>query len=370
MTPSLCLLFACAAATTPPADAVDGAGGAAGTGDAGETTPDTGDVVLRGVRLPGGAAPVDVLISGGRIAAVGTVRPDAAPREVDLSGRWLAPGFIDSHVHVAYLARGAELRAAGVVAAVDLAMPLDALGGEHGGLELLASGPMITAVGGYPTRSWGQNGYGLEVTGADEAAAAVASLHAAGARVVKVPVGGSPALPPDALAAVVDAAHALDLKVAAHALDDAGALMAGAAGVDVLAHTPTERLSAETLSAWADRAVITSLAAFGGGEDTGSNLSALRSAGATVLYGTDFGNTRTAGIQATELRRMQDAGMDGAAILAAGTGAAASFWGFDDLGAVAPGRAASFLVLAADPHADPLTLAEPEAVWIDGAPLD
>jgi imidazolonepropionase-like amidohydrolase len=358
------LLLACTGATTPPADPAD----AAETAEA--DAAEGGDVVVRGVRLPGEDAAVDVLISSGRISAIGVVAADAAPAEVDLAGRWLAPGFIDSHVHVAYLAQGEALRAAGVVAAVDLAMPIDALGAEHGGLALLASGPMITAVGGYPTRSWGQNGYGLEVTGAEEAAAAVATLHAAGARVIKVPVGGSPALPPDALAAVVDSAHALDLKVAAHALDDAGALQAGAAGVDVLAHTPTEPLSAETLAVWEDRAVITSLAAFGGGEDTVANLSALRAAGATVLYGTDFGNTRTAAIQATELRRMQDAGLDGAAILAAGTSSPAAWWGFGGLGVLAVGQPATFLVLVADPHADPLTLAEPEAVWIDGAPLE
>lgn len=364
MTSLLSLLLACTGATTRPAPPTEDVGDTDGTPAA------VGDVVLRRARLPGGDAPVDVLLSGGRVAAVGVVGPDAAPTEVDLAGRWLAPGFIDSHVHVAYLARGAELRAAGVVAGVDLAMPIEALGQEHGGLRLLASGPMITAVGGYPTRSWGQDGYGLEVTGAIEAASAVASLHAAGARVIKVPVGGSPALPPDALAAVVAAAHDLDLKVAAHALDDAGARAAAEAGVDVLAHTPTEPLSAGTLAAWADRAVITSLAAFGGSAETVENLAALRAAGATVLYGTDFGNTRTAGIQQTELLRMADAGLDGAAILAAGTAAPAAFWGLDDLGGLEPGQTASFLVLGADPLVEPLTLAGPESVWIDGAPVD
>lgn len=364
MTLLAALLIACTGTGLPPAH----------PGDAEETAQveetEGGDLVLRGALLPGAAAPVDVLITAGRIVSIGPVGPDAARVEVDLAGRWLAPGFIDSHVHVAYLAQGEALRAAGVVAAVDLAMPVDALGGEHGGLALLASGPMITAVGGYPTRSWGQDGYGLEVTGADEAAAAVASLHGAGAQVIKVPVGGSPALPPDALAAVVDSAHALDLRVAAHALDDAGALSAGVAGVDVLAHTPTEPLSSATLAAWADGAVITSLAAFGGGAATVSNLTALRAAGATVLYGTDFGNTRTAAIQATELRRMQDVGMDGAAILAAGTSVPAEWWGFEGLGRIDVGQPATFLVLVADPYEDPLTLSEPEAVWIDGVRLE
>lgn len=89
-----------------------------------------------------------------------------------------------------------------------------------------------------------------------------------------------------------------------------------------------------------------------------------------MLYGTDFGNTRTAAIQATELRRMQDVGMDGAAILAAGTSVPAEWWGFEGLGRIDVGQPATFLVLVADPYEDPLTLSDPEAVWIDGVRLE
>ena len=88
-----------------------------------------------------------------------------------------------------------------------------------------------------------------------------------------------------------------------------------------------------------------------------------------MLYGTDFGNTRSAAIQATELRRMQDVGMDGAAILAAGTSVPADWWGIEGFGRIDVGQPATFLVLAADPYEDPLTLAKPEAVWIDGSRL-
>jgi imidazolonepropionase-like amidohydrolase len=59
--------------------------------------------------------------------------------------------------------------------------------------------------------------------------------------------------------------------------------------------------------------------------------------------------------------------MDGAAILAALTTAPAKQWGWADLGALAPGMAASFLVVDGDPLADPLVLAAPREVWIDGA---
>jgi imidazolonepropionase-like amidohydrolase len=84
------------------------------------------------------------------------------------------------------------------------------------------------------------------------------------------------------------------------------------------------------------------------------------------MYGTDFGNTTTAGIDEQELALMMEAGMDGTAILAAGTSTPASYWGFQDLGTLEVGKRASLLVLSGDPRESPLLLAEPEAVYIEG----
>src|SRR5712691_2845022 len=41
----------------------------------------------------------DVAISGERIAAVGAVAKSAGAREIDVSGKIIAPGFIDVHTH-------------------------------------------------------------------------------------------------------------------------------------------------------------------------------------------------------------------------------------------------------------------------------
>ena len=149
-------------------------------------------------------------------------------------------------------------------------------------------------------------------------------------------------------------------------LGDADAARAATAGIDVLAHTPVSALAASTLSAWSGKAVISTLAAFGGGSTTLANLRALRDAGATVLYGTDFGNTRTAGLDPEELVLLSEAGLTPAEILAATTSAPAAYWGFDDLGSITPGKSASLLVLDRDPLVVPLTLAHPRQVWIDG----
>jgi len=361
---------ACAPATRsapgPAAPDTDPSGGGTDSADGTEPAPQAGDLLLEGARLPGASTPTSLLLSEGRIVALDPERIESDVEVVDLSGRWLAPAFIDSHVHLAYLPEAPAMLDGGVVAAVDLAAPIDALAEPLGAMQVRWAGPMVTAVGGYPTQSWGRDGYGTEVTTADQAAAAVATLTESGASVIKVPLGGSPGLTDAALAAAVSAAHDRGLPVAAHALDDASAARAAAFDVDVLAHLPTRPLSADTVAAWSGRAVVPTLAAFGGGADTLANLSALHDAGARVLYGTDFGNTRTPGIQAAELRAMRDAGLSSADILAAGTSTPAAFWGFDGLGALAVGARASLLVLDADPLSDPLSLADPVQVWVDG----
>lgn len=325
--------------------------------------------VLRGGTVigPAGAIVEDVEVRAGSIVRVG---PGASPstRVLDVTGRWIVPAFIDSHVHLAYLPEGEALADNGIAGAVDMAAPESFLAESHAPLRVLASGPMVTAVGGYPTQSWGRNGYGLECADADAAVAAVDRLVAEGAKLIKLPVTGDGAdqLDDGVLLAAVTEAHRLGVKVASHALGDDDAARAAAAGVDILAHTPTEALSDSTISAWAGRTVVSTLAAFGDASTTRANLGSLQAGGARVLYGTDFGNAQQAGINADEVRGLQGAGLDGSAILAAGTWDAATYWGFEDLGTIDVGKAASFLVLDADPRLDPSVLAAPRWVFIDG----
>lgn len=323
-----------------------------------------GSFVIADARLPGGE-PIAIEIREGKIAAMGDVSADL-PR-YDARGATVVPALIDSHVHLSYLDAGRAHADGGIVAAVDLAAPIERIGiRSRADPRLIWSGPMITAIGGYPTRSWGEAGYGLQV--ADEALAsdAVARLQGAGARLIKVPVedGG---LSDEILARVVSEAHARGMLVVAHALSDRDAARAAEAGVDGLAHTPTERLSPATVARWAgpDRFVISTLRAFGS-LAAPANLRDLRAAGAVVLYGTDLGNTQSPGIDATEIALLVQAGLDGAAILKASTADPAARFGWKDLGQIRVGSEASLLLLDKDPLADPLTLAEPQAVFIAG----
>ena len=110
--------------------------------------------VLAGGHISGGVA-ADIEVRDGKIVAIGDVDP--AAERVDVSGAWIAPAFIDSHVHLAYLPQASQMAAGGVAAAVDLASPQAFLEADTAPLRAVRSGPMITAVGGYPTRSWGQD---------------------------------------------------------------------------------------------------------------------------------------------------------------------------------------------------------------------
>ncbi len=302
---------------------------------------------------------VRVTIDGERIASV------VASDTVD--GAWLWPPVVDSHVHLAYLPAADELARNGVAAAVDLAAPARSTLARPDGLHVLSSGPMLTSIAGYPLSSWGADGYG---TGCDAAACvttAVADLAARGSRVLKIALdddGLSPALVPLAVAE----AHRAGLVVAIHALSDEAARIGADAGVDVLAHTPIERLADDTVAAWRGRAVISTLSAFGGSASTIENLTRLRAAGVVVLYGTDLGNTRVAGPSAEEIELMRRAGLDDADIVAAMTTTPIAFWGLA-LGELVAGAEATFLQLDADPRRDARSLLSPRAVWLRGRRL-
>lgn len=327
-----------------------------------------GPVRLVNARAPGGA-PLALVLDGPYIrTSSAALTPQPGKRVIDLGGRYVVPAFIDAHVHLAYLPEATAMARGGVAGVLDLAAPLAFSPARARPLTLAWSGPMITAVGGYPTRDWGSDGYGLECATATEAIAAVDLLAERGARVIKVPITGTPTLDDQSLAAVTTRAHALGLRVVAHALRQDDVRRAIRADVDILAHTPLEPLSDEVIALFGARTVISTLAAFGGSAVTVDNLRRLRRGGAQVWYGTDFGNTRMPGIQAEELRLLAAAGLDGRAIVEAATRAPATALGFTELGALDAGRRASFLIVDEDPYVRPETLTRPSAVWIDGVP--
>lgn len=259
---------------------------------------------------------------------------------------------IDSHVHLAYWSVADQLAAHGVEAVVDLAAPTVI---ADSSIRVISSGPMLTHPNGYPLDAWGSDGYGIGCADAAAVTAAVDKLAASGAQIIKL-AGDEDGLDPSLYPAAVSAAHAHGLKVAIHALSDASATSAAAAGVDILAHTPTEHVS--NPAAWTGRAVISTLAAFGGSQTAIDNLRALRAAGVTVLYGTDLGNTREL-VSSTEISLLKKAGMTDAEITDAMTTTPAAYWHLAF-------PADTYLVLDRDPRTDATALAHPTSVYVHG----
>src|SRR5438874_2081126 len=108
-------------------------------------------------------------VEGGRIIEEAS-RPPAGSETLDAKGLWLVPALIDAHVHMS-LVPGAPraLLRAGIAAVLDLGAPERELPfREADPLRVRFSGPLLTAPRGYPTQSWGRDGYGLEIATAAE----------------------------------------------------------------------------------------------------------------------------------------------------------------------------------------------------------
>lgn len=328
--------------------------------------PDGG--LLDGGLLDHDVDTVVVLDAHGRIEWAGPAAAapagDARPSAGGPASR-LGPGLADAHVHLAF-GSAADVVAGSVVDARDLGAPLDLVpqwAARPSGLSVTFAGEILTAPGGYPSRSWGADGFARFAATPREAMSGVDAVVEAGASVVKLafePRGG-PVLAADVAAAAVERAHHHGVGVVAHALTAAMVERALQVGVDELAHTPTERLPDHLVCRLAASGVtvVSTLATFvASGEAAGAlaNARALVAAGIPLRYGTDLGNTATTpGADPRELELLAAAGLGVEGALAA---------------AVAPltGDAGDLrlAVLDADPRTTPDTWRRPVAVVAGG----
>lgn len=313
-------------------------------------------VAYRGAVWPGGDAetlPYAVLlVADGSVVGLGDEAPEGV-RVVDAA--WIGPAVVDAHVHLAFGSM-AQMRAGGVAAVRDLgAPPQDAKAWRSP--TVAVAGPLFTAPGGYPSRSWGAGGFARFVDSPETARRAVAGLDADLVKVALEPSGGQPVPPPEVVRAIVDAAHERGLAVTAHALSEPMVLRALDAGVDELCHTPAEPLSPYAVErvAAAGIPVVSTIECLGGG--AAANAKALHEAGVRLLYGTDLGNAGTSpGADPRELERLADAGLGRVGALRAATEGSAAAYGLRGLtGRLRPGDPAHVVLLDADPLADPGT---------------
>jgi imidazolonepropionase-like amidohydrolase len=303
--------------------------------------------------------------------------------------------------------------------------------GEFGGARMYTAGRGFGVEGGYPPPQPGEGETGLgpyRLAEPDEARAAVGELAENGADFVKIWVDDAfdsvTKLAPEVYRAIIDEAHASGLRVGAHMfeLEDARSLVDS--GVDGLVHSVRDRpvdealieamlgqdvfltptlVREESLFTYTDRSpylddpfftshtpedIVATLAsdayqeAQRAGTDVGQwqsvlalaqqNLKTLYDAGVKIGLGSDSGLPgRFEGyFEHRELELMAEAGLTPAQVIEIATRNSAEILGIDtDYGTIESGKAAEFLVLAADPLDDISNTKTLEQVWQAGAQI-
>ncbi len=390
-----------------------------------DTTPVT---VLRAARLFDGRAEASlkdavIVISAGRIQAVGSGLPVPPGAVVhDLGDATLLPGFIDSHVHLggeagdnwyrdtvegmrrtlaedairatAFARRTLQagfttVRNLGASDFVDVGLRNAIDAGVVEGPRMLTAAHSLGARGGHCDETgFPYNFFGHETgiaqgiaAGADQFRDAVRLQHKYGASVIKVCATGgvlslgdavdTPQLTQSEMEALVDEAHRLGLKAAAHAHGALGAKVAIRAGIDSIEHGSFLDEEAHGLMKQKGTYLVPTAMAV---EYTGrrprnypeeiarkakaaadSHAAALRRGiqlGVKIAFGTDSG-VSPHGLNAQEFRLLVDHGLSPAGALRSAGPAAADLLGVSkEVGSLEVGKAADIVAVPGDALAD------------------
>jgi imidazolonepropionase-like amidohydrolase len=364
-----------------------------------------------------------ITVRGDKIVAVSAIRGGRAPETaIDLEGRYVMPGLIDAHIHLgddpamlgemaaAPPLRGAEphrrelvyfvlasaarafLRS-GVTTIRDVgsyddnaiilreAIKL----GLTDGPDILACGRIVsaTAPGAVLFKSMYE-----EADGPWQIRQCVRNQLRRGADYIKVMAGGArsvlrenpePAqLTPEEMEALVDEAHRLGVRVAAHAEGLGAVKVAVDAGVDTVEHGLSLHRAPELLDHMARRGIVLvpTLSTFHDvseriadrfephlveqakrqKDEAYRTLIAARAAGVVIAMGFDSGPP---GSDALELVRMVEGGLTAHEALTAATIGSARALGLTDVGTVESDRRADLVVLDSNPLDDITALMRP-----------
>jgi imidazolonepropionase-like amidohydrolase len=383
--------------------------------------------------------PATIAVTDGKITAItpGYVEAPAGAKLVNLRDKTVLPGLIDMHVHL-QSNPGGDYRDEAVVSD-DFATLMGArnalrtvkagfttvrdLGSTpQGGFALreataqglipgpriISSGPAVSIIGGHGD----VNGFRPEVahaldanntcTGPVECAARVREFSKAGADVIKITATGGVLsqqgrglgqhFTDPELKAIVDTAHSLGLRVAAHAHSARGVEAAAHAGVDSAEHATFADAAAAKAMKASGTAMVPTLMALAGVKERlgkgiytptveakgreavaqmGKALKAARAEGVTIAFGTDAGVFEH-GRNAGEFALMVDwGGMSPRDALASATTIAAKLLDKqDEIGRIAPGYSADIIAVDGDPLRDVRTLEKVGFVMARGRIID
>jgi imidazolonepropionase-like amidohydrolase len=387
------------------------------------------DIVIHAGRLVDGVekterSQVSILIHDDRITAVqpGFVTPDGA-EVIDLSNATVLPGLIDCHDHITSMFDGGNpvaeavtrtdfddafnsvgnaektllagfttIRDVGARPGVVIALKKAIAKGEIAGPRMFVAGPPLGPTGGHSDPSNGfdpelsHEGWTNWIVDSPEAARhAVRKLHQMGVDLIKImPSGGvlsiaddpnAQLMADDEIKAVIDTAHSLGMKVAAHAHGKQAIDHTVALGVDSIEHgsfadaesdalmkkhgtylVPT-MLVAQTVTDIArthpEQLNPSSAAkAIAVAPRIRDNLARAYKSGVKIAFGTDQG-LAPHGTNAKEFALMVGAGMTPADAIWAATHNAADLIGdANDIGSVEAGRYADIVAVSGDPLTD------------------
>jgi imidazolonepropionase-like amidohydrolase len=384
------------------------------------TQTPAGATLFEGARVivGDGSAPLEnaaFLVQGARIAQVGRrgeVKAPAGAARVDLSGKTVMPAIVDTHVHLAneraalidQLRHKAYYGAAAVVS----------LGQDAGDLPFQIRNEVIpgaarfrTAGRGITRPEPGRSEVPYWINTEAEARKAVQELAARKVDLVKIWVddrdGKYPKMTSALSRAVIEEAHKHGLRVTAHifTLEDAKELLR--AGIDGFAHGVRDKDVDEEFVALIkkrpevflvpnlpDRGVAADLSWLSGTVPEAElkkmqaaatdrpavqqafgiqarNLARLNKEGVRIALGTDGA---AAWAHHQEMADMVAAGMTPAQVIVASTATAANVLRLTDLGTIASGKSADFIVLDANPLDDIANTRRIASVYLRGAAVD
>ena len=386
-----------------------------------------------------GGAPVEgssVTITDGLITGIGRAMGDRPVDAIDAGGRTLLPGLIDAHAHVSSDTERSpgfgpppplhgddprprelgyfvlvRLAAAMLRAGITTVRDVGSFDGEaivlRRGIELgLVEGPRILSCGRILSATApGARIFGTmyrEADGPWEMRKAAREQIRDGADFIKIMATGArsvdredpePAqMTREEIAAVVDEAHRMGFRVAAHAEGLGGATIAIEEGVDTVEHGLSLHRSPKHLDVMAQRGIVLvptlstfdDLAERFSGEfaprlveqakrqadDARRTLLAAQAAGVPIAMGYDSGPP---GASAYELVKLAEGGLGAAAAIRAATWGSAQALGLgDEIGTIEVGKRADLVLVDGDPLADPSILLDPArilSVFQGGSPV-